>query len=491
MKEYNKLIFEISKEGRKAYSLPQCDVPEVQIDNLIDSSLLRQSDLPLPEVSEPEVVRHYTQLSMKNFGVDTGFYPLGSCTMKYNPKINEDMASNPNFSAVHPYQPVETVQGCLHLMYDLSNMLSEITGMDGVSLSPAAGAHGELSGLMIIKAYHENNGENNRTKIIVSDSAHGTNPASAAVAGFDIVEIKSNEKGAIDLDSLKGALDENTAGLMLTNPSTLGLFEEKIKEIADLVHDSGALLYYDGANMNAIMGITRPGDMGFDVVHLNLHKTFSTPHGGGGPGSGPIGVKKALLPFLPVPVVEKKEDMFIFNYDKPKSIGKIKSFYGNFGVMIRAYSYILTMGAEGLKKASEIAVLNANYLKEKLRNYYHLPIDETCMHEFVLSGSGLLSTGVSTLDVAKRLLDYGYHPPTIYFPLIVDGAIMIEPTETESLETLDGFIDTLIKVSKEAKENPELLKTAPHNTPVRRLDEVQAARKPVVKWIKIKLVEPA
>lgn len=484
MKEYNKIIFEVSKEGRKAYALPPCDVPETDIAALIPEDYMRKTELELPEVGELDAVRHYTLLSNKNFGVDTGFYPLGSCTMKYNPKINEDMASLSHFTDVHPYQPVHTAQGALELMYNLGEMLSEIAGMDQVSLHPAAGAHGELTGLMVIKAYHESRGEHNRTKIIVPDSAHGTNPASAAIAGFDIVEIKSDANGAVDIESLKAVLGNNIAGLMLTNPSTLGLFESKIKEIADLVHEAGGLLYYDGANMNAIMGITRPGDMGFDVVHLNLHKTFATPHGGGGPGSGPIGVKKELVPFLPVPVVEKQGDQYILNYDKPQSIGKIKSFYGNFGVMVKAYTYILTMGAEGLKKVSEMAVLNANYMKEKLKKYYYLPIEQVCKHEFVLGGLEKDNHDVATLDIAKRLLDYGYHPPTIYFPLIVDSAIMIEPTESESLETLDGFIDVMVKIAGEARENPEILKTAPHDTPVRRLDEVKAARTPVLKWTK-------
>lgn len=481
MKEYSKLIFELSKEGRKAYSLPKCDVPEKDLEDLVPKELLRNKKLTLPEVSEVDVIRHYTLLSNKNYGVDSGFYPLGSCTMKYNPKINEDMASNPHFSGVHPYQPEETVQGCLELMYNLEVMLSEIVGMDGFSLQPAAGAHGELTGLMIIKSYHESRGDYNRKKIIVPDSAHGTNPASAAVAGFDIVEIKSDEKGAVDLENLKAALGEDTAGLMLTNPSTLGLFETNISEISKLVHEAGGLLYYDGANTNAIMGITRPGDMGFDVVHLNLHKTFTTPHGGGGPGSGPVGVKKDLIPYLPVPAIEKSEDRFILNYDKPNTIGKIKSFYGNFGILVRAYTYILTMGAEGLKKVSETAVLNANYMKEKLKNYY-MALDTVCKHEFVLGGLKDANSGVTTLDVAKRLIDYGYHPPTIYFPLIVDSAIMVEPTETESLETLDAFIDAMISIAKEAVEAPELLKAAPNNTPVRRVDEVKAARNPILRW---------
>lgn len=484
MKEYNKLIFEISREGRRAYTLPECDVPEVDAAIMFGEKNLRGDAAELPEVSEVDAVRHFTLLSNKNYGVDTGFYPLGSCTMKYNPKINEDMAALPKLNGLHPYQPAEITQGALELMYGLSEMLSEITGMEKVTLQPAAGAHGELTGLMIIKAYHENRGDLKRTKIIVPDSAHGTNPASASVAGFSIVEIKSDEKGAVDIESLKAVLNDEIAGLMLTNPSTLGLFEKNIKEIARLVHEAGGLLYYDGANTNAIMGKTRPGDMGFDVVHLNLHKTFSTPHGGGGPGSGPVGVKKNLVEFLPVPVVEKQEENYVLNFDKPLSIGKVKGFYGNFGVLVRAYTYILSMGADGLQRASEMAVLNANYMKDKLKKHYYLPIDEVCKHEFVLGGLGQGLQEVSTLDIAKRLLDYGYHPPTIYFPLIVDSAIMIEPTETESKETLDGFIDAMIKISKEASVDPELVKSAPHNTIVRRLDEVKAARNPVLKWSK-------
>jgi glycine dehydrogenase subunit 2 len=483
MKEYNKLIFEISKEGRKAYSLPSCDVPECNFEELIPDELLRKKDLELPEVSEVDVIRHYTLLSNKNYGLDSGFYPLGSCTMKYNPKINEDMASNPNFTGVHPYQPEKTTQGCLELMYNLERNLGEIVGMDGFTLQPAAGAHGELTGLMIMKAYHESRGDYNRKKIIVPDSAHGTNPASAVVAGFDIVEIKSDENGAVDLENLKAVLDEDTAGLMLTNPSTLGLFETNISEIASLVHEAGGLLYYDGANTNAIMGITRPGDMGFDVVHLNLHKTFTTPHGGGGPGSGPVGVKKELIPYLPIPIIENIDDEYILNYDKPQSIGKIKSFYGNFGILVRAYTYILTMGAEGLKKASETAVLNANYMKEKLKDYY-VASDTVCKHEFILGGLKDRGDNVTTLDVAKRIIDYGYHPPTIYFPLIVDSAIMIEPTETENIETIDAFVEAMINIAKEALESPELLKNAPYNTLVRRVDDVKAARNPVLKWNK-------
>lgn len=386
MKEYNKLIFEISKEGRRGYKLPSCDVEVIEISEMIPENLLSKKDLCLPEVSEVDVIRHYTLLSNKNYGVDTGFYPLGSCTMKYNPKINEDMASISSFTGIHPYQNVKTVQGSLQLMYELSEKLAEISGMDQISLQPSAGAHGELTGLMIIKAFHENNGDFKRKKIIVPDSAHGTNPASANVLGFEIVEIKSNKDGMVDLNTLRSVLNEEIAGLMLTNPNTLGLFDENIKEISDLVHEVGGLVYYDGANLNAIMGIARPGDMGFDLVHMNLHKTFTTPHGGGGPGSGPVGVKKELIRFLPVPIIEKNGDEFILNYDKPLSIGKVKSFYGNFGVLTRAYCYILSMGAQGLKKVSEIAVLNANYMKSRLKDYYYLPIDRVCKHEFVLGG---------------------------------------------------------------------------------------------------------
>jgi len=481
---YDKLIFEISDEGNTGYTLPKWE-SDASLGDLLPQELLREEPVELPEVSENQAVRHYTLLSNKNFGVDTGFYPLGSCTMKYNPKINEDMASLTGFANTHPYQAELTSQGSLELMYDLAEQLSEITGMDQVSLQPAAGAHGELSGLMIMKAYHESKGETQRTKIICPDSAHGTNPASAHVAGFDVVEIKSNPDGSVSLESLKEALNDEIAGLMLTNPSTLGLFETQIHEIQELVHEAGGLLYYDGANMNAIMGKTRPGDMGFDIVHLNLHKTFSTPHGGGGPGSGPIGVKGELVKYLPVPVIEKAEEKFLLNYDVPLSIGKVKGFYGNFGVMVRAYTYIMTMGAEGLTKASEMAVLNANYVQAKLKEHYYLPIDTVCKHEFVLGGHSKDHLAeVTTLDIAKRLLDYGYHPPTIYFPLIVDQAMMIEPTETEGLRTLDTFCDVMIKIRKEIDETPELLKNAPTNTIIKRVDEVQAARNPVLKWTK-------
>lgn len=478
---YNKLIFELTKENRKGYTLPKLKENNNYL-NDIPKELLRTSELKLPEVSENDVVRHYTLLSTKNYGVDSGFYPLGSCTMKYNPKINEDMASLDGFLNIHPYQPTETVQGALELMYNLSDSLCEITGMDDFTLQPAAGAHGELTGLMLIKAYHENRGDINRTKIIVPDSAHGTNPASAHMAGFDIVEIKSNKDGSLNIDALKEVLGDDTAGLMLTNPSTLGLFETNIAKIAKLVHDAGGQLYYDGANMNAIMGVTRPGDMGFDVVHLNIHKTFSTPHGGGGPGSGTVGVKRHLAEFLPTPIVIKNKHEFELNYDLPNSIGSVKGFYGNFGVLVKAYTYILMMGAEGLTKASKTAVLNANYLQNKLKKYYKLPLDIICKHEFVLEGISDKLSELSTLDVAKRLMDYGFHPPTIFFPLIVNQAMMFEPTESESLDTLDDFIKVMIKISEEIKDNPEVLKNAPHNTPVRRLDEVTAAKKPILTY---------
>ncbi|HHV60617.1 MAG TPA: aminomethyl-transferring glycine dehydrogenase subunit GcvPB [Clostridiaceae bacterium] len=478
----NPLIFELERPGRKAYSLPDCDVPVSDMATLVPSEYLRKSEPALPEVSEVDVVRHYTNLSRRNHGVDSGFYPLGSCTMKYNPKINEDVSKLPGFTSIHPYQDESLVQGCLEILHHTGNMLKECTGMDAVSLQPAAGAHGELTGLMIIKAYHESRGDKNRNIIIVPDSAHGTNPASAAAAGFSVVEVKSNERGNVDIEALRSLMSDKVAGLMLTNPNTLGLFEEEIEEIAGMVHEAGGLLYYDGANANAIMGISRPGDMGFDVVHLNLHKTFGTPHGGGGPGAGPVGVKEKLAPFLPVPVVEYKDGKYCLDYDRPLSIGRVKSFYGNFSVVLKAYAYIKAIGAKGLKEASEGAVLNANYIMSKLKKHYDLPFDRKCMHEFVLSGRKQAANGVSTLDIAKRLLDFGYHPPTIYFPLIVKEALMIEPTETESRETLDGFIETMIQIAKEAEETPEKVKGAPYKTVVVRLDEAGAARNPVLRW---------
>ncbi|MGG4107252.1 aminomethyl-transferring glycine dehydrogenase subunit GcvPB [Paenibacillus lautus] len=480
MKQEKALIFELSKPGRVAYSLPECDVSETDAASLIPESLLRSKPAELPEVYEVDVIRHYTELSRRNFGIDNGFYPLGSCTMKYNPKINEDVARFAGFAKIHPYQPEESIQGALELLYTLQNDLAALTGMDQVTLQPAAGAHGEWTGLMLIRAYHESRGEK-RTKVIVPDSSHGTNPASATVAGYDTITIKSNERGMVDLDALRAVVGDDTAALMLTNPSTLGLFEEQIVEIAEIVHEAGGLLYYDGANSNAIMGITRPGDMGFDVVHLNLHKTMSTPHGGGGPGAGPVGVKSLLIPFLPKPIVSKREDgTFYWDYDRPQSIGRVKAFYGNFGILVRAYTYIRTYGPEGLRRVSELAVLNANYMMHRLAPYYEVAYPGLCKHEFVLSGRKLKEYGVRTLDVGKRLLDFGYHPPTIYFPLNVEECIMIEPTETESKETMDGFIDTMIQIAKEAETTPEVVIGAPYTTVVKRLDETTAARKPVL-----------
>ena len=481
MKPQQALIFELSQPGRKGYSLPECDVPEKSLDQLIPSTLLREQAPALPEVSEPDAVRHFTLLSQRNYGLDSGFYPLGSCTMKYNPKVNEAAANLDGFRKVHPYQSPDTVQGCLELMYGLDAMLSEISGMDRFSLQPAAGAHGELAGLMIIKAYHAQRREN-RSKMIVPDSAHGTNPATAAMVGYDVIEVKSNSRGGVDTAALRELMNDEIAGLMLTNPNTLGLFDENITEIADIVHGSGGLLYYDGANMNAIMGLTRPGDMGFDVIHLNLHKTFSTPHGGGGPGAGPVGVKKELVPFLPRPVVEFRDDGYFLDYDRPLSIGRIKNFYGNFGVLVKAYSYIRSMGPDGLRRVSENAVLNANYLMNRLKGMFVLPYDRICMHECVFSGVNQAEKDVHVLEITKRLLDYGYHPPTIYFPLIVQEAMMIEPTETESKETLDEFIRTLELILEEIETDPDVVKSAPHHTPVARLDEVAAARNPVVRW---------
>lgn len=477
------LIFELSRPGRIAYSLPASDVPEQPLEDMIPAGYVRQNPAKLPEVSEVDLIRHFTELSRRNYGVDNGFYPLGSCTMKYNPKRNERMARLSGFSSIHPYQSEETVQGALELLYHLQTELEEITGMDRVSLQPAAGAQGEWTGLMLIRAYHESRGEK-RTKVIVPDTAHGTNPASATVAGFDTITIKSNERGGVDLESLRKAVGADTAALMLTNPSTLGLFEEDIVDIAQIVHEAGGLLYYDGANANAILGYARPGDMGFDVVHLNLHKTFSTPHGGGGPGAGPVGVKKELIPFLPVPVIDYKDGKYALDYDRPQSIGKVKGFYGNFGILVRAYAYIRTMGPDGLKRVTEEAVLNANYIMRKLQPFYDLPYDQICKHEFVLSGKRQKAKGVKTLDIAKRILDFGFHPPTIYFPLNVEEAIMIEPTETENIETLNAFIDTMIQIAKEVEENPEIVKEAPHNTVVNRLDETTAARNPILRYEK-------
>lgn len=475
------LIKDYNSEGRTGYTLPDLEITEKEINKIVDNTYLRSEEPDLPEVSEVDVVRHYTALSEMNYGVDSGIYPLGSCTMKYNPKINEDIARLNKLTQLHPYQSEKDVQGSLDILFNLKKYLAEISGMDNVTLQPASGAHGELTGLLIIRKYFEDINEN-RKKVIVPDSAHGTNPASASMVGFDVVEIESNEEGMIDIDNLREEADENTAALMLTNPNTLGIFEKDITEIANIVHEAGGLLYYDGANMNAILGHARPGDMDFDVMHFNLHKTFSTPHGGGGPGSGPVGVKEFLEPFLPTPVLKREDDEFYWDRERPKTIGKIHSFHGNYGVMLRAFSYIRALGKEGLKKTTENAVLNANYMKSKLRNDFELPYDESSLHEFVLSGSKQKEKGASTENIAKRLLDYNQYAPTIYFPLVVKEALMIEPTETENLDTLNKFINTMRKIAEEVENNPELVKNAPHNTVVRKLDEAQAARHPDLKW---------
>lgn len=481
MRKEQALLFELGAPGRRGCSLPQPDLPVRSIDELLPAEMQRKIALKLPEVSEGELVRHYTALSTRNHGVDSGFYPLGSCTMKYNPKVNEEAARQPGFAFLHPCQPAGSVQGALELLYRAELYLKEITGMGRITFQPAAGAHGELTGMMLIRAYHQSRNDQRKT-VLAPDSSHGTNPASAAMAGYEIKEVPSDERGLVDLKALRAVLNDDVAALMLTNPNTLGLFEEDILEIADAVHDAGGLLYYDGANLNAIMGHARPGDMGFDVVHLNLHKTFATPHGGGGPGSGPVGVKKHLVPFLPVPLVERGESGYYWEDDLPLSIGKIHGFYGNFGVIVKAYTYLVMMGAAGLRQAAADAVLNANYLMERLKKSYALPYDRLCKHEFVLSAREQKKKGVSAGDIAKALLDYGFHPPTVYFPLIVDEALMVEPTETESKATLDRFAEALEDIARLVEEDPAYVTTAPHTTPVERLDEVRAARKPRVCW---------
>jgi glycine dehydrogenase subunit 2 len=477
------LIFEISKSGRAAGSIPASDVPAINIQEIIGEKYLR-TELDLPEVAEIDLVRHYTNLSRRNFGVDLGFYPLGSCTMKYNPKLNENAASLPGFTGLHPYAPNVFAQGNLELMYEMQEYLGNIFGMAQFTLQPAAGAHGELTGIMMIKKYFEKKGHR-RHIILIPDTAHGTNPASSALCGFDAVTLPSNAEGGVDMDHLQSLMTRDVAALMLTNPNTLGLFERNIEQVAQIVHDRGGLLYGDGANANAFLGKARPGDMGFDVIQLNLHKTFSTPHGGGGPGSGPVGVSAKLVDYLPVPRIAKNDQGYQWSNNFPDTIGRVRAFYGNFNVVVKASAYIRSLGAEGLLRATEMAVLNANYIKERLKPYFDLPYDRVCMHECVFSGKRQVAeSGVHTTDIAKRLIDFGYHPPTIYFPLIVPEAIMIEPTETESKETLDAFCEAMIAISHEAKENPQKLKDAPLTTPVGRLDEVLAARKPDVTWKK-------
>ncbi len=475
------LIFEKTFPGKEGFRLQDSGIPRADITKTIGRNMLRET-LDLPEVSETDVVRHYTELSRLNFGIDNGFYPLGSCTMKYNPKVNEQVASFSGFTDLHPYAPEELCQGTLKALYQMQEFLSEITGMDQFTLMPAAGAHGELTGILIIKKYLESIGQT-RHKIIVPDSAHGTNPATAKESGFDIVSVKSDAEGLVDINELKAIVDEDVAALMLTNPNTLGLFEKHILEISGLLHEKGALLYYDGANMNAIMGIARPGDMGFDAVHLNLHKTFSTPHGGGGPGSGPVGVKSFLKAFLPAPTVAKQGNNYSLDCGSPQSIGRMKAFYGNIGVVLKALAYIKSLGPEGLKEAGQIAVLNANYLRKLLQDIFEGQSEQICKHEFVLSAKSFKERfGIRAIDIAKRLLDFGCHPPTMYFPLIVEEALMIEPTETESKETLDEFAIVLKQILQEASQNPEIVKQAPHGMPVRRVDETKAARELKLKY---------
>jgi len=475
------LIFEKSRPGRSGYDIPSCDVPERPLEELIGLEFLRD-ELNLPELSELEVVRHYTALSRRNFGVDTGFYPLGSCTMKYNPKINEELVKHPEWEMLHPYNPPQWSQGSLRVMYELRLFLCEIFGMADFSLQPAAGAHGELTGMMICKKYFERKGER-RKRVLVPDTAHGTNPASSALCGFEVATVKSDTDGNISLDHLRQMMTEEVAALLLTNPNTLGLFERNIEEIADIVHVKGGILYGDGANANAFLGWCRPGDLGFDIIQVNLHKTFSTPHGAGGPGSGPVGVAPHLVDFLPVPRVVREGDTYALKDDYPHTIGRVRSFYGNFSVLLRAYAYIRSLGAEGLKKVAAAAVINANYLRARLKPFFDLPYDRFCMHECVFTGRRQLkASGVRTAHMAKRLIDYGFHPPTVYFPLIVPEAIMIEPTETESREVLDRFCEAMISIAREAEEEPEKVKNAPWTTPVKHLDEVLAAREPDVGW---------
>jgi len=479
------LLFERSRPGREGFSLPASDVPDVEPSEHLPPEALRDAIPGLPELSEVDVVRHFTRLSTWNAAVDLGLYPLGSCTMKYNPKVNEKIARLPGFANAHPLQPIPLLQGFLELCFELERQLAEITGMDRVTLQPAAGAQGELAGVMMIRAYHAHRGER-RTRVLVPDSAHGTNPASAARNGYEVVSIPSGEDGLLHPEPVAAAMSEDVAALMITNPSTLGLFEEHIARIAEIVHAKGGLVYGDGANLNALLGIARPGDLGIDVMHLNLHKTFSTPHGGGGPGAGPVGVKQLLAPYLPTPVVRRREASegggFALDEDLPHSIGRLHANTGNAGMLVRALAYLRSLGPDGLRRCAEMAVLNANYLLARLRGVYALPYDRRVMHECVLSDRNLADTGVTTLDVAKRLIDYGYHPPTVYFPLIVHGAIMIEPTESESLEGLDRFAEAMLAIASEAREDPDLVRSAPHHTRLARLDETRAARQPVLRW---------
>jgi glycine dehydrogenase subunit 2 len=474
-----KLIYEKSQSGRRGVEVPRPDLPVPAI----PETLARAAPPRLPELAEPEVLRHFTELSTRNFGVDTGFYPLGSCTMKYNPRVNERAVALPGFRDLHPLTEDDAAQGALALEWELQEILREVTGLDAVSLQPAAGSQGEFTGLLLMRAYFDDRGEgDSRRRIVIPDTAHGTNPASVTMAGYELTKVSTDARGNVDVDELRAKVDEHTAGLMLTNPSTLGLFDENIEEIREIFHGAGALMYYDGANLNAVCGISRPGDMGFDIVHINLHKTFAQPHGGGGPGGGPIAVRDSLAPYLPVPVVAREGNGFRLDHDRPKSIGKVRGFSGPFGVFVRSYAFMRAWGPE-LRQMSEVAVLNANYLLARLRDAYDVPFDRLCMHEFVLSARSLKRDhGITALDVAKRLMDFGFHPPTVYFPLVVPEALMIEPTETEAKETLDGFVDAMLRIANEARDDPDAIRGAPHGSPVGRLDEVRAARRPVVRY---------
>ncbi|HJZ90196.1 MAG TPA: aminomethyl-transferring glycine dehydrogenase subunit GcvPB [Gemmataceae bacterium] len=474
------LLFELSRPGRRCHRLPAADVPDVPLDKLLPPEHRADAPPPLPEVAESDLVRHFTNLSQRNMSIDTNFYPLGSCTMKYNPKRHERFAAHPAFAGLHPLQDEDSTQGILEALWEMQNFLTEISGLPAVSLQPAAGAHGELTALYVAAAYFRDIGQTHRTKVLVPDSAHGTNPASAALAGFQSVEVKSNARGLVDLEQLKTRLGDDTAVFMITNPNTLGLFEEQIHKITELVHAAGGLVYLDGANMNAILGVTRPGDFGADMQHYNVHKTFTGPHGAGGPGSGPITVRESLAPYLPVPVVKKVGDRFVLDYDRPKSIGRVRSFFGNVGILFRGWVYIRTLGPDGLKRVSEHAVLNANYLLNRIKHVYDVPHGDRCMHEFVASAKGLRrEKRISAMDIAKRLLDFGFHAPTVYFPLVVPEALMMEPTETESKETLDAFADVLLKI---VEEDAAFLQKAPHTLPISRPDEVKAAKEPVLRW---------
>jgi len=476
------LLRELGEPGRRGFVLPALDVPERAVEELLPPAWIRKDPAPLPEVSERDLVKHFMRLAHLNFSVETNFYPLGSCTMKYNPRVNEEIAALPGFAQIHPHTPEQGAQGTLRLLFELDQMLQQILGMDAVTLQPAAGAHGELTALLMAKAFHESRGHP-RHKVVVPDSAHGTNPASASLSGFEVVEVRSNARGRISLSALASAVDEDTAVFMMTNPNTLGLFEPEVLEIASWVHEKGALMYLDGANMNALLGRVRPGDMGFDMVHVNVHKTFSIPHGSGGPGGGPVGVKASLKPFLPAPQVEVRDGLYRLAPAGSLSIGRVRSFYGNVGALVRAYAYIRALGAPGLRRVSEGAILNANYLKALLKDVFPIPVEEACMHEFIATAKALKQTqGIKAMDIAKRLLDYGFYAPTICFPLIVEEALMIEPSETESRQTLEQFADALRKIAQEARENPERVRTAPHRMPVSRLDEVQAAREPNLRW---------